>query len=72
MQMTQIAILLLFENQDVLKLSEIHELLQLDNDQLKIHINNLVKSELLLTNGDVCYLIIVFYFEKSNIIHCYS
>lgn len=59
MQTYQMAILLLFENEDVFKLTEIHELLQLDSDQFKKHINSLIECKLLLVDGDVCYLIIL-------------
>lgn len=53
MQTFQMAILLLFEDNDTLKYSEIHELLQLTNDQFQKHINSLVECKLLLIDGDV-------------------
>lgn len=53
MQTFQMAIMLLFEKKDTLKYSEIHELLQLTNDQFQKHINSLVECKLLLIEGDV-------------------
>lgn len=53
MQTFQMAILLLFEDNDTLKYSEIHELLQLTNDQFQKHIHSLVECKLLLIDGDV-------------------
>lgn len=53
MQTFQIAILLLFEKNDTLKYSDIHEFLQLTNDQFQKHINSLVECKLLLIDGDV-------------------
>lgn len=56
MQTFQMAILLLFEDNNTLKYSEIHELLQLTNDQFQKHINSLVECKLLLIDGDVSNL----------------
>lgn len=56
MQTYQMAILLLFEDHDTFKYSEIHELLQLSHDQFQKHINSLVECKLLLIENDVCYL----------------
>lgn len=53
MQTFQMAILLLFENQDTHKYSDIHEILQLSNDQFQKHINSLVECKLLTIDGDV-------------------
>lgn len=53
MQTFQMAIMLLFENNDTLKYSDIHEFLQLNNDQFQKHINSLVECKLLLIDGDV-------------------
>lgn len=57
MQTYQMAILLLFEDRDTLKYSEIHETLQITNDHFQKHINSLVECKLLLLDGDVSKLI---------------
>ncbi|XP_050536894.1 cullin-2 [Daktulosphaira vitifoliae] len=56
MQTFQMAIMLLFENHNSLKYSEIQELLQLSNDQFQKHINSLVECKLLLIDGDIVTL----------------
>lgn len=75
MQTFQMAILLLFEDNDTLKYSEIHELLQLTNDQFQKHINSLVECKLLLIDGDVSNFSkifnIILLFYLSNEFHCY-
>lgn len=54
MQTFQMAILLLFEDNNTLKYSEIHKLLGLTNDLFfQKHIKSLEKSKLLLIDGDV-------------------
>jgi len=60
LQTLQMAILLLFEDCDTLKYSEIYDLLQVTNDEYKDHLESLVKYKLLLLNGDVSKLIIIF------------
>jgi cullin 2 len=57
MQTFQMAIMLLFEDRDTIKYTEIHELLQLNNDQFQKHINSLIECKLLLLDGDVSKLI---------------
>lgn len=57
MQTFQMAILLLFEDQDTFKYPEIYEILQLDHSQFQKHINSLVECKLLNIDGDVCNLI---------------
>lgn len=57
MQTFQMAILLLFEDRDSIKYTEIHEMLQLNNDQFQKHINSLIECKLLLLDGDVSKLI---------------
>jgi len=57
MQTFQMAILLLFEDRDTIKYTEIHEMLQLNNDQFQKHINSLIECKLLLLDGDVSKLI---------------
>ncbi|CAH1713143.1 cullin-2 isoform X2 [Aphis gossypii] len=52
MQTFQMAILLLFEDRDSIKYTEIHEMLQLNNDQFQKHINSLIECKLLLLDGD--------------------
>ncbi|XP_026819284.1 cullin-2-like [Rhopalosiphum maidis] len=52
LQTLQMAILLLFEDCDTLKYSEIYDLLQVTNDEFKDHFDSLVKYKLLLLNGD--------------------
>lgn len=53
MQTFQMAIMLLFEERNTLKYTEIHELLQIPSDQFQKHINSLIECKLLLMNGDV-------------------
>lgn len=75
MQTFQMAIMLLFEDRDTINYTEIHEILQLTNDQFQKHINSLIECKLLLLDGDVskltknlnklltfvyCYLSIIF------------
>jgi len=57
MQTFQMAILLLFEDRDTIKYTEIHEMLQLNHDQFQKHINSLIECKLLLLDGDVSKLI---------------
>lgn len=75
MQTFQMAILLLFEDQDTLKYSEIYELLQLDHNQFQKHINSLVECKLLNLDGDVCNLVDILNwllnFYKTSYVHCY-
>lgn len=47
------AILLLFQEHDTLKYSEMSDLLQLNTEQYQEHIDILVESKLLLIDGDV-------------------
>jgi len=56
MQTYQMSIMLLFEDRDTINYSEIHEMLQLTNDQFQKHINSLVECKLLLIDGDVSKL----------------
>lgn len=60
MQTFQMAILLLFEDNNTLKYSDIHELLQLPNDQYQKHIHSLVECKLLTIDGDVSNLDYIF------------
>lgn len=53
MQTFQMAIMLLFEDQNTFKYTEIHELLQIPSDQFQKHINSLLECKLLLMDGDV-------------------
>lgn len=56
MQTFQMAIVLLFEDHDTYKYSEIHELLQITNDQFQKHVNSLTECKILLVDGDVSNL----------------
>jgi len=58
--MFQMSILLLFENFDTLKYSEINEILQLSDDHFQKQINSLIDCKLLLLDGDVSKLIKLF------------
>lgn len=60
LHMFQMSILLLFENFDTLKYSEINEILQLSDDHFQKQINSLVDCKLLLLDGDVSKLIKLF------------
>jgi len=53
MQTFQMAIMLLFEELDTLKYTEMQELLQISLDQFQKHINSLIECKLLLMEGDV-------------------
>lgn len=53
MQLIPITILLLFEEHNTLKKSEICNLLQLNNEKLHEYLNSLVKFKLLLVDDDV-------------------
>lgn len=53
----QMSILLLFENRDTLKYSEIHEILQLSDDLFFKHINSLIDCKLLSIERDVSKLV---------------
>lgn len=53
MQTFQMAIMLVFEDHDTFKYTEIQELLQLNTEQFQKHINSLLECKLLLMNGDV-------------------
>jgi len=57
LHMFQMSILLLFENRDSLKYSEINEKLQLSDDNFQKQINSLVDCKLLSLDGDVSKLI---------------
>jgi len=53
MQTFQMAIMLLFEEHNTFKYTEIHELLQIPSDQFQKHINSLLECKLLLMDGEV-------------------
>jgi len=55
--MFQMLIMLLFEDCDLLKYSEINETLQLSDSNFQTQINSLVACKLLLLDGDVSKLI---------------
>jgi len=57
MHMFQMSILLLFEDFNTLKYSEINETLQLSDNHFQKLINSLVDCKLLLIDGDVSNLI---------------
>lgn len=57
MQTFQMAILLLFENNDVYKYTELPELLQLTSDHFQKHFNSLIECKLLIMKGDVSILV---------------
>jgi len=70
MQTFQMAIMLLFEDRDTINYTEIHEILQLTNDQFQKHINSLIECKLLLLDGDVSKHIK--HFNKLlNFLHCF-
>lgn len=56
MHTIQMSILLLFEDCDSWKYSEISNALQLTNEQFKKHINSLLECKLLLLDGGVSKL----------------
>jgi cullin 2 len=68
MQTFQMAIMLVFEDHDTFKYTEIQELLQLNIEQFQKHINSLIECKLLLINGDVSrYFQIAFTFLNNAI-----
>ncbi|XP_025190388.1 cullin-2-like [Melanaphis sacchari] len=52
LKMFQMSIMLLFEDCDTLKYSEINDILKLNKDQFKRHIDSLIECKLLLLDGD--------------------
>lgn len=57
MQMFQVSIMLLFEDCNTLKYSKINDILKLNDEQFKKHINSLIECKLLLLDGEVSKLI---------------
>jgi cullin 2 len=53
LQMFQMSIMLLFEDCNTLKYSEINAILKLNNDQFQKYINSLIECKLLMLDGDV-------------------
>jgi len=57
MQMFQVSIMILFEDCNTLKYSEINDILNLNDNQFKKTINSLIECKLLLLDGEVSKLI---------------